>query len=148
MLVCFCSISQLNVLHFCLRSVFTFVFQGHMKVALSILHNQKPITERDCPFYFCVFSSGGLILDFAVDKYYGIAVFSPVMNGVGGNLVAVQASRLSTALHQLGKPGQVQEKRKFHGCIDTFFGSGIHLFYKYSRPFASSARQKLVFVHL
>lgn len=71
-------------------------------------------------------SSGGLILDFAVDKYYGIAVFSPVMNGVGGNLVAVQASRLSTALHQLGKPGQVQEKRKFHGCIDTFFGSGLH----------------------
>ena len=34
-LVCFCSISQLNVLHFCLRSVFTFSFQGHMKVALS-----------------------------------------------------------------------------------------------------------------
>lgn len=71
-------------------------------------------------------STGGLILDFAVDKYYGIAVFSPVMNGVGGNLVAVQASRLSTGLHQLGKPGQVQEKSKFHGCVDTFFGSGLH----------------------
>ena len=47
------------------------------------------------------------------------------MNGVGGNLVAVQASRLSTGLHQLGKPGQVQEKSKFHGCTDTFFGSGM-----------------------
>ena len=34
-LVCFCSISQLNLLHFCLRFVFTFIFQGHMKVALS-----------------------------------------------------------------------------------------------------------------
>ena len=33
-LVCFCSRSELNVLHFCLRSVFTFIFQGHMKVAL------------------------------------------------------------------------------------------------------------------
>ena len=32
-LVCFCSISQLNVWHFCLRSVFTSIFQGHMKVA-------------------------------------------------------------------------------------------------------------------
>lgn len=75
---------------------------------------------------FCFpFSTGGLILDFAVNKFYGIAVFSPVMNGVGGNLVAVQASRLSTALHQLGKPGQAQEKSKFHGCIDTFFGGGI-----------------------
>ena len=74
---------------------------------------------------FAIYSTGGLILDFAVDKYRGIAVFSPVMNGVGGNLVAVQASRLSTGLHQLGKPGQVQEKSKFHGCIDTFFGSGM-----------------------
>lgn len=71
-------------------------------------------------------STGGLILDFAVDKFYGIAVFNPVMNGVGGNLVAVQASRLSTALHQLGKPGQAQEKSKFYGCIDTFFGGGLH----------------------
>ena len=76
-------------------------------------------------FFFCSpFSTGGLILDFAVDKFYGIAVFNPVMNGVGGNLVAVQASRLSTALHQLGKPGQAQEKSKFYGCIDTFFGGG------------------------
>lgn len=71
-------------------------------------------------------STGGLILDFAVDKFYGIAVFNPVMNGVGGNLVAVQASRLSTALHQLGKPGQAQEKSQFYGCIDTFFGEGLH----------------------
>lgn len=77
---------------------------------------------------FFVCSTGGLILDYAVDKYHGIAVFSPVMNGVGGNLVAVQASRLSTGLHQLGKPGQVQEKSKFRGCIDTFFGSGMVLF--------------------
>ena len=34
--VCFCSISQLNGLHFCLRSVFTFIFQGHRKVALYV----------------------------------------------------------------------------------------------------------------
>lgn len=71
-------------------------------------------------------STGGLILDYAVAKYRGIAVFSPVMNGVGGNLVAVQASRLSTGLHQLGKPGEPQDSSKFHGCIDTFFGSGLH----------------------
>lgn len=71
-------------------------------------------------------STGGLILDYAVAKYRGIAVFSPVMNGVGGNLVAVQASRLSTGLHQLGKPGEVQESSTFRGCIDTFCGSGLH----------------------
>jgi solute carrier family 41 len=46
-----------------------------------------------------VSSSGGLILDYAVSVFPGIAVFQPVMNGVGGNLVAVQASRMSTYLH-------------------------------------------------
>lgn len=46
-----------------------------------------------------VSSGGGLILDYAVAKFHGIAVFQPVMNGVGGNLVAVQASRMSTHLH-------------------------------------------------
>ncbi|KAI3382285.1 hypothetical protein SNEBB_011379 [Seison nebaliae] len=44
-------------------------------------------------------SLGGLILDTAVSKFHGIAVFQPVINGVGGNLAAVQASRLSTKLH-------------------------------------------------
>ena len=44
-------------------------------------------------------SLGGLILDSAVSKFNGIAVFQPVFNGVGGNLVAVQASRISTYLH-------------------------------------------------
>ena len=44
-------------------------------------------------------SLGGLILDSAVNKFNGIAVFQPVFNGVGGNLVAVQASRISTFLH-------------------------------------------------
>ena len=32
---------------------------------------------------FCIVcSTGGLILDYAVAKYRGIAVFSPVMNGM------------------------------------------------------------------
>ena len=31
--------------------------------------------------FFIVCSTGGLILDYAVAKYRGIAVFSPVMNG-------------------------------------------------------------------
>lgn len=35
-------------------------------------------------------SMGGLILDFMVSRFEGIAVFQPVINGVGGNLVAVQ----------------------------------------------------------
>merc|ERR1712168_1296493 len=37
-------------------------------------------------------SGGGKILDKAVQNFKGIAVFSPVMNGAGGNLAAIQAS--------------------------------------------------------
>ena len=45
--------------------------------------------------------------------------------GVGGNLVAVQASRLSTALHQISKPG-TPPPDSVSGCpnlCSTFFGS-------------------------
>ncbi|XP_049875701.1 solute carrier family 41 member 1-like [Pectinophora gossypiella] len=44
-------------------------------------------------------SVGGLILDYTVSNYKGIAVFQLVINGIGGNMVAVHASRLSTMLH-------------------------------------------------
>lgn len=52
-------------------------------------------------------SIGGLILDKTVSNpnYEGMAVFTPVINGVGGNLVAVQASRMSTYLHCWSVPG-------------------------------------------
>jgi len=45
-------------------------------------------------------SGGGYILDKAVEEFKGIAVFSPVMNGAGGNLVAIQASRMTTYLNK------------------------------------------------
>lgn len=52
-------------------------------------------------------SISGLILDFTVSEFKGVAVFQLVINGVGGNLVAVQASRISTELHRKGKPGRL-----------------------------------------
>ncbi|XP_034724407.1 solute carrier family 41 member 3-like isoform X3 [Etheostoma cragini] len=54
-----------------------------------------------------VSSIGGLILDktIANPNFEGMAVFTPVINGVGGNLVAIQASRMSTYLHQWSVPG-------------------------------------------
>lgn len=44
-------------------------------------------------------SFGGCILNFAVVRFKGIAVYQPLINGVGGNLAAIQASRMSTFLH-------------------------------------------------
>ncbi|XP_075219257.1 solute carrier family 41 member 1 isoform X2 [Lycorma delicatula] len=43
---------------------------------------------------------GGLILDFMVRWYPSIAIFQPVINGVGGNLVSILSSTLATKLHQ------------------------------------------------
>ena len=45
MLVCFCLI-PIKCFHFCLRSVFTFIFQGHVKIALSFLCFKGPCTKR------------------------------------------------------------------------------------------------------
>uniref|UniRef100_A0A3Q3NFW4 Solute carrier family 41 member n=1 Tax=Mastacembelus armatus TaxID=205130 RepID=A0A3Q3NFW4_9TELE len=52
-------------------------------------------------------SVGGLILDKTVSNpnFEGMAVFTPLINGVGGNLVAIQASRMSTYLHCWSVPG-------------------------------------------
>ncbi|PAV57765.1 hypothetical protein WR25_11385 [Diploscapter pachys] len=51
-------------------------------------------------FSMLLSSGGGFILENAIRRYPSIAVFQPVINGVGGNLAAVQASRMSTALHK------------------------------------------------
>lgn len=45
-------------------------------------------------------SAGGYILERSVSEFKGIAIFQPVINGVAGNLVAVQASRISTYFHK------------------------------------------------
>lgn len=52
-------------------------------------------------------SIGGLILDYTVSQYKGVAVFQLVVNGIGGNLVAVQASRISTELHSKANLGRL-----------------------------------------
>ncbi|XP_069694260.1 solute carrier family 41 member 1-like isoform X2 [Periplaneta americana] len=73
-------------------------------------------------------SLGGLILDFMVSRFEGIAVFQPVINGVGGNLVAVQASRISTALHRDAELGTLADDDTviFITPAAGFFGKGIH----------------------
>lgn len=74
-------------------------------------------------------SIGGLILDTTVSdpNLVGIVVYTPVINGIGGNLVAIQASRISTYLHLHSIPGELPDEPK--GCsypFRTFFGSGVN----------------------
>uniref|UniRef100_A0AAR2KG07 Solute carrier family 41 member n=1 Tax=Pygocentrus nattereri TaxID=42514 RepID=A0AAR2KG07_PYGNA len=74
-------------------------------------------------------SIGGLILDKTVSdpNLAGIVVYTPVINGIGGNLVAIQSSRISTHLHFHSSPGEVPDEAK--GCYypcRTFCGSGAN----------------------
>ncbi|XP_006017844.1 solute carrier family 41 member 3 isoform X2 [Alligator sinensis] len=75
-------------------------------------------------------SIGGLILDKTVSdpKFEGMAVFTPVINGVGGNLVAIQASRISTFLHFWSSPGVLPHKMRqsWPNPFTTFFTSGVN----------------------
>ncbi|XP_032618305.1 solute carrier family 41 member 2 isoform X2 [Chelonoidis abingdonii] len=74
-------------------------------------------------------SIGGLILDTTVSdpNLVGIVVYTPVINGIGGNLVAIQASRISTYLHLHSIPGELPEEAK--GCYypcGTYYGTGVN----------------------
>ncbi|XP_066866116.1 solute carrier family 41 member 2 [Kogia breviceps] len=74
-------------------------------------------------------SIGGLILDTTVSdpNLAGIVVYTPVINGIGGNLVAIQASRISTYLHLHSIPGELPDEPKGGYCpFRTFFGPGVN----------------------
>jgi solute carrier family 41 len=45
-------------------------------------------------------TGSGLVLERFVTRFKGIAVLAPVINGIGGNLAAVLASKVSTSLHR------------------------------------------------
>ncbi|XP_042894756.1 solute carrier family 41 member 1 [Parasteatoda tepidariorum] len=73
-------------------------------------------------------SAGGCVLDLAITKFKGIAVYQPVINGVGGNLVAVQSSRISTYLHQRSEMGTLplSDPKVCVHPFSAFFGKGAH----------------------
>ncbi|XP_074595024.1 solute carrier family 41 member 1-like [Brevipalpus obovatus] len=88
-------------------------------------------------------SQGGFIFDYAVDQFRSIALFQPIINGVGSNLVAVQASRISTYFHQradLGELPETSDGKKVRVCEmphKAFFGPN---------PNAKTARLLLLMV--
>jgi solute carrier family 41 len=55
---------------------------------------------------------GGIVLEQAVGNFSGFVVFQPIINGIGGNLVSVQASKISTMLHQSSLPGLIPPHAK------------------------------------
>lgn len=76
------------------------------------------------PVIFAMFIStgAGFILDVAIKSYSDIAPFQPIINGVGGNLVAVHASRIATTLHRSSTMGilPLYHPTVWVGCISVF----------------------------
>jgi len=79
-------------------------------------HTNAVLREGWTPVVVSMFisSEGGVILKHAVQSFRALAAFAPVMNGSGGNLAAVQASRLSTDLHSRSQEDVVRS----HGEVD------------------------------
>ncbi|CAH0687164.1 unnamed protein product [Chilo suppressalis] len=77
-------------------------------------YTKKVLTTGWTPVISALFISGigGIVLDQAVDRFRGYEVFQPIVNGIGGNLVCVQSSRLATHLHQTAIPGELPENTR------------------------------------
>ncbi|CAI4221340.1 unnamed protein product [Auanema sp. JU1783] len=80
-----------------------------IRVALTDEGTSEVLSKGWSPVIFSMLisSGGGFILENAIREFSSMAVFQPVINGVGGNLAAVQASRLSTFFHQSGTLGEL-----------------------------------------
>lgn len=74
-------------------------------------------------------SGGGYVFKVAQSRFQSLSVFQPVINGVGGNLVAVQASKISTYLHRSGKMGVLPENKLITYILPfrTFALKGKHI---------------------
>ncbi|CAH2099244.1 unnamed protein product [Euphydryas editha] len=77
-------------------------------------YTKTVLTTGWTPVISALFISGigGIVLDQAVNQFQGYEVFQPIVNGVGGNLVCVQSSRLATNLHQTAIPGVLPENTR------------------------------------
>ncbi|XP_062977453.1 solute carrier family 41 member 3 isoform X2 [Elgaria multicarinata webbii] len=112
------------------------VFVVMLPLWIAIARQSPPIAEvlksgwQPVIVAMSISSLGGLILDKTITNpnFEGMAVFTPVINGVGGNLVAIQASRISTFLHFWSMPGVLPHKLRQHwpNPCTTFFSSGVN----------------------
>jgi solute carrier family 41 len=79
-----------------------------------------------------ILSCGGIILEITSRRFEAMELYQPIINGVGGSLVSVQASRLSTYFHLYCKPGELPPKADLspgnicQSPVFVFFKAGIN----------------------
>lgn len=73
-------------------------------------------------------SSGvGIIMSRVAELYPSVVAFLPIINGIGGNLAAIQASRLSTSFHLLGRTDFSEYKTSLFLLLLTIPGHAVFL---------------------
>jgi len=77
-----------------------------LPILLALAFNNEHVTEvlkvgwTPILMAMVIASGGGFILEKAVEHFKGVTLFAPVMNGSGGDLVGIQASRMTTYLNK------------------------------------------------
>ncbi|XP_034444509.1 solute carrier family 41 member 2 [Hippoglossus hippoglossus] len=113
-----------DLLILCLIPLWVVISSKHPASHILLRTGWEPIITA-----MVISSIGGLILDMSMSNQNmaGLIIYAPVINGIGGNLVSIQSSRLSTYLHLNFPAGDLPEERR--GCYNpfrTFFGSGAN----------------------
>ncbi|XP_053742547.1 solute carrier family 41 member 2 [Synchiropus splendidus] len=114
----------MDLLYLCLIPLWVVVSSTHPETHILLRTGWQPIIAA-----LVISSIGGVILDKSVSNpnLAGIVIYAPVINGIGGNLVSIQASRISTSLHLNHTPGEGPEDQRV--CVNpyrTFFGTGTN----------------------
>uniref|UniRef100_A0A673N536 Solute carrier family 41 member n=1 Tax=Sinocyclocheilus rhinocerous TaxID=307959 RepID=A0A673N536_9TELE len=99
------------VVFLCLTPMWVILSFRHPESQKLLFSSWEPVITA-----MVISSLGGLILDHAITdpKLEGVVLYSPVINGVGGNLVSIQASRIATYLHFHCPLGELPDDAK--GC--------------------------------
>ncbi|GMR50574.1 hypothetical protein PMAYCL1PPCAC_20769, partial [Pristionchus mayeri] len=124
--LCFNAHKHDLIINMCIVLFFIFLSPLWLRIAMRDEAARQVLRHGWTPVIISMLisSGGGFILKLAVEQYPKIASFQPVINGVGGNLVAVQASRVSTAYHQMGRLGELPNGwrvRRFASVTRAFF---------------------------
>ncbi|XP_020836813.1 solute carrier family 41 member 3 isoform X2 [Phascolarctos cinereus] len=116
--------------------VICFFFFSLIPIWIFIIKKSPTITEVLKTGWFPIITAmlisslGGLIFTKSIteQKINLMAVFTPVINGVGGNLVSIQASRISTYLYSWSSPGVLPHNMRsfFPDPGSTFCSSEIN----------------------
>lgn len=100
---------------FTIMGVYVFIIlPGWILVVRKNEYTNKVLLSGWTPVLSALFISGtgGLVLDQAVGTFPGYVTFQPIINGIGGNLVSVYASRTSTMLHKTSLKGVIPPHTK------------------------------------